>query len=398
MRTTTSRISKNKFFILFAFLSLFPLFPGHASSLPKLSGKALVSIITCSATPDYEGGFGHSAIRIQDDSLHIDVAFNFGSYDNRQKGFIYKIFLGTVKSSLEGERFRDFAERYKNDGRGINEYFLNLNPTQKQTLWEALNRKLISGERFYHFEVPSNNCSTQIRDLLFEQLNWNRQVPQTTLTGKTYRDIEQEDPLQNCWLHLLFNLVCGPETDRQISFYQAAFNPNGLIALLQEIKEGEEPIILNRRKIATPVVFKELPNRNLTRTVFTFLLLISLIFSYWQYKQKKNVRWFIRLLLIVSGIFGCFLFSLILFSQMPQLSTNYNILWALPTNLFLAFFIQKKNKWVRGWIYLTCLCILASPVAAFAAGQIIPMEGYLFMGALLVGLLPYILPAYTRQA
>ncbi len=384
---------KNKHLVWFVVFHLLSLFPGRASSLPRLSEKALVSIITCSPTPEYEGAFGHSAIRIQDDSLRIDVAFNFGSYDKRQKGFVYKIFLGTVESSLEGERFRDFADRYKKDGRGINEYFLNLNRTQKQTLWEALNQKLINGNRFYHFKVPSENCSTQIRDLLFEQLNWDKHAPQTTGTGKTYRDIEQEDPLQNSWLHLLFNLICGPQTDKPLSSYQAAFNPTGLMALLQETKEEGKTVIQGSRKIAAPVAFKELPKKNRTQTVFILLLAASVVFSYLQYKQKKKSLWFIRLLLVLSGIFGCFVLSLILYSQIPQLSTNYNLLWALPTNLLLAFFIQKRNKWVRAWIGLTCLSIVASPIAALAVGQIIPVEGYLFMAALLVGLLPQAIPA-----
>ena len=86
---------------------------------PQLSEKAFVSVITCSATPDYEGGFGHSALRIQDATLNIDVIFNFGSYSDKQSFFAYKILQGTVISYLDGEPFKKFADRYKNDGRGI---------------------------------------------------------------------------------------------------------------------------------------------------------------------------------------------------------------------------------------------------------------------------------------
>ena len=107
-------------------------------SLPQLSEKAFVSVITCSATPDYEGGFGHSALRIQDATLNIDVIFNFGSYSDKQSFFAYKILQGTVISYLDGEPFKKFADRYKNDGRGINEYYLNISKEQKQSLWEEL--------------------------------------------------------------------------------------------------------------------------------------------------------------------------------------------------------------------------------------------------------------------
>ena len=106
---------------LFFTLAILPIILSAQSiSLPQLSEKAFVSVITCSATPDYEGGFGHSALRIQDATLNIDVIFNFGSYSDKQPFFAYKILQGTVISYLDGEPFKKFADRYKNDGRGIN--------------------------------------------------------------------------------------------------------------------------------------------------------------------------------------------------------------------------------------------------------------------------------------
>lgn len=124
---------------LFFTLAILPIILSAQSiSLPQLSEKAFVSVITCSATPDYEGGFGHSALRIQDATLNIDVIFNFGSYSDKQSFFAYKILQGTVISYLDGEPFKKFADRYKNDGRGINEYYLNISKEQKQSLWEEL--------------------------------------------------------------------------------------------------------------------------------------------------------------------------------------------------------------------------------------------------------------------
>lgn len=174
--------------LFFALLSLSISLSGYANAaqLPKLSEKAFVSIVTCSPTPNYEGGFGHSALRIQDSSLHIDVIFNFGSYSEKQSFFAYKVLLGTIVSYLNGESFKEFADRYKKNGRGMNEYYLNLTEQQKQSLWQELNRILISGERFYEFKVPTENCSTQLRDILFKQCNWDKKhfflYPPTKLT------------------------------------------------------------------------------------------------------------------------------------------------------------------------------------------------------------------------
>lgn len=392
-------LHKNIFLRTIIILSVFPIvLSAQSTSLPQLSEKAFVSVITCSPTPGYEGGFGHSALRIQDASLKIDVIFNFGSYSTNQSFFAYRILQGTVVSYLDGEPFKKFADRYRSEGRGINEYYLNISREQKQSLWEELNRILISGDRFYKFKVPTNNCSTQLRDVLFKQCNWHEENFQTGI-GQTYRDIEQSDPLQNSWLHLLFNLMIGPKADSTINLYQAAFNPNGLIHLLKEVRQNDEPVLMASRKIFSPIVFKQAPNTAFTQVFFSTLLLVALILSFLQCKKGKQFLWFDRTVLFFSGIFGCFLLSLILSSEIELVNSNYHILWALPSNLILAFVLKKEitAKWVKAWMYITCLSILAFPVCAAVSGQNIPLEAYLFACTIFIRLLCDLKPSGLRH-
>lgn len=376
------------FLLILSAISLY----SQSATLPKLSEQALVSVVTCSATPGYEGGFGHCSLRVQDAGQHIDVVFNFGSYSERQSFFAYKIFLGTVISYLGGESFKEFADRYKSNGRGINEYYLNLHPQQKQSLWEELNRILISGDRFYKFKVPTDNCSTQLRDVLFKQCNWDKETFDSRPVQQTYRDVEHADPLENYWLHLLFNLVNGPKADRTISLYQAAFYPDGLIALLKEVHQDNQPVLMVSHKVFSPTVFKGEPDKAVHICLFSFLLLTAIILTYLQLKKGKQFLWFDRCLLFISGILGCFLLSLLLCSEIETLNSNYNILWALPTNLALAFCLRKKMtaKWIKVWIGLTCLSIILFPIAAAIGGHVIQTEVYLFAGTLLIRMLPYL--------
>ena len=378
---------KNILIRIFFFIgTVIPIFlSAQTKSLPQLSEKALVSVVTCSPTPGYEGGFGHSALRIQDAYLKIDVIFNFGSYSENQSFFAYRILQGTLISYLDGESFKEFADRYKKEGRGVNEYYLNINREQKQNLWEELNRILISGDRFYKFKVPTNNCSTQLRDVLFKQCEWNEEKF-TASIGQTYRDIEQSDPLENSWLHLLFNVMIGPKADNNINLYQAAFNPNGLMDLLKEVRQNNEPVLMASHKIHTPTVFKQTPNTAITRGFFSLLLLTALVVSYLQLKKGKTYIWLDKSLLFLSGIFGCFLLSLIISSEIELVNSNYNILWALPTNVILAFALKKNNtaKWIQVLLKLTCLSIILFPIATTIGGQTIPAEIYLFAGIILI--------------
>lgn len=376
--------------ILFFALAAIPVsLSAKPASLPQLSEKALVSIVTCSPTPGYEGGFGHSALRIQDALLHIDVIFNFGSYSENQSFFAYRVFQGTIVSYLDGEPFKQFIEQYKKDGRGVNEYYLNIDRKQKQSLWEELNRILISGDRFYKFRATNNNCTTQLRDVLFKQCEWDKEAFSTINTDCTYRNTEQLDPLQNCWIHLLFNLIIGPRADDTLSLYQAAFTPNGLLNLLKEVRSGNEAILMTSHKIFAPTVFKQMPDTFITRGLFSLLLLVACILSYLQLKKRKQYLWFDRLLLFLSGIFGCILLSLIITSEMKLINSNYNILWALPTNLILAFILKKNNttRWAKIWLSITCLSLIAFPISAAISGQTIPIEAYLFASTIFIRML-----------
>lgn len=379
-------ISLIKTILSFIFVSL----SLYASALPQLTPNSFVSVVTCTPSTGYEGGFGHSSIRVQDDSLRIDVAFNFGSYNAEQSFFIYKVFLGTLLSALEGEHFKKFAQYYKDEKRGVKEYYLNLTLQQKQKLWEYLNGILITGDRFYKFKVPSNNCTTLIRDVLFEQFNWDKTYFQAKASGMTYRDVEHKDPLQDCWQHLLFNLTIGPRSDLPISLYQAAFSPDELIILLKEIKQGGEPLIFAEQELFPAEAFKEKPNKTLTILCFCILLLAAIVISYIQKYKGRTFVWFDRCILLLSGIIGCFLFSLVLFSEITLLDANYSIMWALPTNIVLIFLLKNKSKFTTWLIRLSCCSIILFPIVAFIGHQCIPVEAYLFAATLLIRLSFYL--------
>ena len=61
--------------------------------------------------------------------------------------------------------------------------------------------------------------------------------------------------------------MIGPKADDPISLYQAAFNPGGLIELLKEVRQNNEPILMASHKICSPTVFKQAPNTAITQSL-----------------------------------------------------------------------------------------------------------------------------------
>ena len=373
-----------KIVILITLVSFHP-FNGFSSELPQLSSNSVISLIVCSPSPSPEGNFGHAAIRVQDKELKIDVVFNYGSYVLEQPFFFLKILLGKLESSLEGEHFYDFIQRYRSEGRGVKEYYLNITLQEKQTLWKRLNQILLSENRFYKFNFTSNNCTTQTRDLFFDQLNLRIPFYQGLLSGHSYRDVELQNPFHYSWAHLLFNMLIGVNGDKTTSFYQNAFYPDGLLQLLKAVNENERTIIVTEHDLLNPVEIKESTHGTVSVIFFIFILLLTIYLSYIQYKKGKVFLLFDRILFFSSGILGVFLFLVMLFSEVAQININFNIMWALPTNIFLAFLIQKNTKrMVVYWTRISLCAMIAFPLLSWYFKQYIPIELYLFAVILLV--------------
>lgn len=372
---------------------------GYSTELPQLSSNSLISLVTCSPTSSYEGTFGHSAIRIQDDSLKIDVAFNYGMYNKAQSFFFLKVLLGTLESSLEGEAFYKFAQRYHEEGRGMREYYLDLTLAERQRIWESLNQVLMSNNRFYNFNVTLSNCTTHTRDVLFKQLNLDTSLYKGLFSGYTFREAELRSPMQNCWLHLLFNLIVGANADANSSVYQAAFSPDGLLTLLKAVNENERSIVVAEHELFPVIKMKEAPEKIIPIVFFSILLFISLLLSYIQSKHRKVFVGFDRVLFLLSGATGLFFLGIMIFSEIPELRVNYNILWALPTNIVLAFLINAKsynNKWTCVLVRFTVVSTTCFLLLSFRL-QHIPVEAYLFAVTLLVRLYFYILKDFKNK-
>ena len=65
------------------------------SIIPQLSEKSQVSLLTCSPNTDATYAlFGHTGLRVFDDSLDINVVFDYGVFDFNSDNFIYRFVKG----------------------------------------------------------------------------------------------------------------------------------------------------------------------------------------------------------------------------------------------------------------------------------------------------------------
>jgi len=66
----------------------------------KLSEYAAISILTCEPGTDLYASFGHSAIRVQDPMMQLDIIYNYGIFDFYAPNFYTNFIKGKLTYTL----------------------------------------------------------------------------------------------------------------------------------------------------------------------------------------------------------------------------------------------------------------------------------------------------------
>lgn len=344
------------------FLSLFLLsFSFQLTAQVQLSDSTTISLLTASP---WNGAvyalFGHTAIRVQDDSTGIDAVYNYGFFDPSQPHFIYHFVRGRTDYILGVTSFGEFLYEYSAKGQQVVQQELNLSMAEKQQLYHALYQNALPENREYRYNYFYDNCATRPRDMVEKYTNGVVHYPPAG-REQSYRDLLHETLLNYPWYSFGIDLLIGSEADRTIDVRQKMFMP----AYLMDSFEGAQ--IRKNDTLSIPLVNRSevlltLDNhRNgvreqgpLTPIVAAFvLLMISLLVSLVQGIKLNTVRLpclYDSFLFGIAGVGGLILFFLMYFSSHPAINPNWNFAWL---NLFalvaVPFFWVKSAQ--RGVFY-----------------------------------------------
>lgn len=339
------------FIVSLLFLPVF-IFETHSQS-PVLSPKSTISVITCGPGPSLYEAFGHSAIRVLDSLNGIDVMFNYGVFDFNQPNFYGNFAKGYMRYMLGVSPTDEFIYQYKYYKRSVREQVLNLDSLQKQAVIEHLTINIKPENREYYYAYFDNNCSTKIIEVLDSALNhsvvWNR----TSTDGEvSYRALIHQYTVFQPWGRLGIDLGLGSLIDKPIVGNQFDFLP--------DFVERD----LNRAGIGTEVTSRPLVSQTKTlyesdyffgkssfwmhpSIVFSLFLFISIVgYFYFPNTSRAGTIWS-SILLVLSGILGCILSSIWVFTNHIYAAWNYNLLWANPLFLFLGLSLLWKPSSVQ---------------------------------------------------
>jgi len=311
-----------------------------------LAKTAEVSILTCEKGNELYSLFGHTAIRIKDEANALDVVYNYGTFDFNTENFYLKFIKGDLQYFVSAYSFNEFYYEYTLENRSIYEQKLNLTLAQKQQLFEALNKSLLSDEKFYTYKFIDRNCTNMVVDRVNQTLGQNC-IVKTTEINQSYRTILFPYLENHFYENLGINIIFGKKVDEN---GEKLFLPNQFMESLKVSKFNGKLISENPKTIlqAKP----EQKDLSIWNNYYSFCLVLLLILL-----SRKT--WIYLSLITVLGLLGIFLSTVGFYSFHEEVAYNYNILLFNPLLLILTIFFWKKNYfWVMRIVQICLVCLV----------------------------------------
>ena len=375
------------FFIIIFFVSI----QQNFSQKLFLSDQSEISIITAGPGDVLYEAFGHSAIRVKDPTLNLDIIFNYGLFDFNQPNFYVNFVKGRLLYRLGKQSFRRFITSYDYQQRWVKDQVLNLSLVDRKKIFEYLNKNSLPENAEYLYDPYFNNCATKLRDIAKEILGNKIQFPSSFSDENfTLRQLMNQELPWNTWGSFGINLALGNTLDKELITDNYMYLPD-------YVHKGFQKATITENKITTPLVLEE---RQLLRYpeklidiqwynpffVFSLLLLLTIVVTFRDQKRNIRSKWLDFTLFFVTGVSGIIICFLWFFTDHYTAPNNFNLLWAFVLNFFVAFTLLKNSipSWTSNYLLFYLFLLFGAIVNSFIGLQqfsnaVFPIIAMLFL-------------------
>ena len=228
-----------------------------------------------------------------------------------------------------------FLDIYRESGRGVKEYTINLSPKQKQNLWRVMDNHVAEGANI-PYDYFHRGCAKVIVQVIHEAIGKNaiRYAPWSdTFKRQTQRERVRDFITNAPWEEFFMYFLIGSEADKYYSCEQKLIIPTDLVEVWQKATFDSGKQVLD----SEPRVLLEATQHN--EGTWCTPLLVSLLLLLLAFVPWKGVDY---ILLAFYTLIGAVMTYLILFSGLP--CTRWN--WLLiPFNILPALAWYWRRYW-----------------------------------------------------
>jgi hypothetical protein len=326
---------------------------------PADTSHLRISLITCGPADELYSIWGHTAIRVTDSSSGMDLAFNYGTFDNADPYFYLKFTRGIMQYALSVDDYSDFLQEYKQDHRSVIEQNLLLNGEQKVRLFHLLKTNALEENRYYNYQFYEDNCTTRAKGIINKSAHDSISF-KNMLMGKapTYRDLIHKnlDSYRQYWSKFAIDFLLGSNLDKHVTNEQSMFLPGYLMQGFDSATLQQHPLV-SENKIILKGYYTGISRSFITP--FNLCSLLALVFITLSFSKNSKAQKLLRiadaLFFFSLGLLGL----LILFVWVGRVDAvcrnNLNVLWAWPTHIFVVFLSKKKHGWLKNYFRIAAL-------------------------------------------
>ena len=311
----------------------------------RLSERATASLLTMAPGQEVYSRFGHSALRIQDPASGLDRAYNFGTFDFEQPGFLVRFMRGRLDYILDTAPTAAEFDKYAFLQRPVVEQRLVLRPETVQALYDLLEENARPENRAYRYDFVRDNCSTRLLDALDAALVQTgrpavrlAETPPTTFRALLAPYIDGA-PL----LELGIDLGLAMPIDAPATARQRTFLPDELAAALDRATVAGRPLVAMRDTVLrVPGYVPPRPGSDWPAGVAFAVLLLALVVTVLRGRgRERPARAFDVALLAAAGLAGTILMLLWTATDHTVTQRNWNVAWAWPPHLVAAVWLAR---------------------------------------------------------
>jgi hypothetical protein len=321
-----------------------------------------ISLLTCGPGEDLYSLWGHTGIRIVEKNTGRDVVYNYGTFDFEDPDFYAKFTRGKLLYFVSVSSYTNFLYEYQYEGRSVIEQLLNISCEEKQRLFAALQTNAKEENKYYSYDFALDNCSTRPMHVILksysDSVKFKDIFPGPTPSFRNFIH-ENLDKYNQSWAKFGIDLALGSRLDRRPSDLEAMFLPYYVMKGFDSATVHNTPLVASKKTILNEKKHEE-QKSFFTPLVFTVALLIIFgALSFTRSAWAKNIlNVFDITYFLILGLLGCFLLFMWFGTDHYWCKNNYNLLWALPTHLPMAFVVLRNKPWIKKYFFI-CAIIYA---------------------------------------
>ena len=306
---------------------------------------------------------GHAALHLQCPIFNLDYIFTYESENVREK--IWTFLKGNLRMGMYALPPEIFLDSYRETGRGVKEYTLNLSPAQKQKLWEVMDRHVEEGINL-PYDYFHRGCAKSVVRVMHEAIGtraihyapWSDKY-----TKQTQRELVRNFITNAPWEEFFMYFLIGIDGDRDYPCEQKLIVPTDLVEVWQTAMLDSGKPMLD----ATPRVLLEASERNkgtwCTPLLLSIVLLVLALLSF-ATRWTENRRLFVAgevvdyAILAIATVIGAVMTYLVVFSGLPCTDWNWLI---IPFNILPIIFWHWRRYWApwyAGLLFLWCIVMV----------------------------------------